>query len=109
MGDDVVSTFRQIEELGESQHVEFRKTRIFAHRVQLDSPIKNYKLKLFNVSVTKGQSTKSESKKLKCMQSFSQIYISTQIRVGNLEEFFSHETLQYPPSLLEMRSGNESD
>ena len=109
MGDDVVSTFRQIEELGESQHVEFRKTRIFAHRVQFDSPIKKYKLTLFNVSVTKGQSTKSESKKLKCIQSFSQIYISAQIRVGNLEEFFSHETLQYPPSLLEMRSGNESD
>ena len=43
---------------------------------------------------------------------FSQMYISTQIRGGNMEEFFSHETLQYPPALArsgEMRSGNKSD
>ena len=113
MGDDVVSTVRQIEELGKNQHAEFRRTRILAHTVQLDSPIKKNKLPLFKVSATKGHSTKSESKELKMhIRLFSQMYISTQIRGGDLEEFFSHETLQYPPSLSkcgEMRSGNKSD
>ena len=40
------------------------------------------------------------------------MYISTQIRGGNIEEFFSHETLQYSPALTRsggMRSGNKSD
>ena len=40
------------------------------------------------------------------------MYIPTQIRGGDLEEIFSQETLQYPPSLSkwdEMRSGNEYD
>ena len=40
------------------------------------------------------------------------MYISTQIRGGNMEAFFSHETLQYPPALTRsggIRSGNKSD
>ena len=40
------------------------------------------------------------------------MYISTQIRGGNMKDFFSHETLQYPPALArsgEMCSGNKSD
>ena len=43
---------------------------------------------------------------------FSQMYISIQIRGGNMEEFFSHETLQYSPALARsgvMHSGNNSD
>ena len=52
MGGDL-STVRQIEELGKNQHAEFRKSRIFAHTVQLDSPIKKNKLPLFKVSVLK--------------------------------------------------------
>ena len=42
---------------------------------------------------------------------FSQMYISTQARGGNMDEFFSHETLSYPPALsknTEMRSGDKS-
>ena len=40
------------------------------------------------------------------------MYVSTQTRGGDLEELFSHGTLQYPPSLSqcsEMRCGNKSD
>lgn len=43
---------------------------------------------------------------------FPQMFISMQIRGGDLEEFYSHEKLQYPPSLSkcgEMRSVNKSD
>ena len=40
MGDDSVSTFRQIAELEKNERPEFKKTRIFAHMIQLDCPIK---------------------------------------------------------------------
>ena len=43
---------------------------------------------------------------------FSQMYIATQIRGGDMNEFFSHDTLKHPPSLSkygQMRSGNKSD
>ena len=40
------------------------------------------------------------------------MYIATQIRGGDLDEFFRHETLPYPPALAkggQTRSGNKSD
>ena len=78
-----------------------------------DDPIKKNKLRTFKESNTIGRSAKTESRELKMhVRLFSQMYISTQIRGGNMEEFFSHETLQYPPALArsgEMRSGNKSD
>ena len=39
------------------------------------------------------------------------MYISTKTRGVNMDEFFSHETLSYPPALsknTEMRSGDKS-
>ena len=53
--------------------------------------------------------TKLEPKELKIhIRLFTQI--STKIRGGNLEKFFCHEALKYPPSLYkcnEMRSGSK--
>ena len=110
---DDVSTVRQIEELGKNKHAEFMKSRIFAHTVQLDSPIKKKKLPLFKISAIKDQSTKWESKELKIhIRLFPEMYISTKLEGEILKEFFSHETLQYPPSLAkcdEIRSSNKSD
>ena len=40
------------------------------------------------------------------------MYISTQIKDGDMDQFFSHETLKYPPELTkcgEMRSGENSN
>ena len=60
----------------------------------------SFKLPTFKASNTKGRSAKTESQELKMhVRLFLQVYISTQIRGGNTEEFFSHETLQYTPSL----------
>ena len=56
MGDDIVSTVRQIDDPGKNQHAEFTKTRIFAHTIQPP---------LSNVSANTGLSTKSESKEPK--------------------------------------------
>ena len=113
MADNVVFKVRNIEEIGRKQHVEFRETRIFCKIIKLGDLIKKNKLPTFKTSNTKGRSAKTESQELKIhVRLFSQMYISAQIRGGNMEEFFSHETLQYPPALA--RSGvkcseNKSD
>ena len=113
MTEDVVSTVKNIEKVGKKQHAEFRETRIFNKIIKVDDPIKKNKFPTFKLSNTKSRSTKSESQELKIhVRLFSQMYISTQIRGGNMQEFFSHETLKYPPALArngEMRSGNKSD
>ena len=101
MADNVVPTVRNIEEIGRKQHAEFRETRIFRKIIKLDDPIKKNKLPTFKASNTKGRSAKTESQELKIhVRLFSQMYISTQIRGGNMEEFFSHETFQYPSALV---------
>ena len=112
MEGDVVSTDRQIEEIGKKQHNEFREMRILKKRVPFDDPVKKSKLPTFKASNTKGQPAKSESKDLKIhVRLFSQMYISTQIRGVYMLEFFIHETLQYPLALAkggEMSSGKKS-
>ena len=43
---------------------------------------------------------------------FSEMYVSTHIRQGDMGEFFAHENSPYPPSLSingSMRLGNKSD
>ena len=113
MGDGVMSTVRRIEEVEKKQHNEFREMKIFNKSVPFDDPIKMNKLPTFKTSNTKGKSAKSESKDAKIhVLLFSQMYISTQIRGGNMLEFLNHETLQYPPALAkggEMQSRTMSD
>ena len=46
------------------------------------------------------------------LQLFSQLYVATTVRDGDMDEFFRHETLSHPPSLSKhgkMRSGEKSD
>lgn len=43
---------------------------------------------------------------------FSQLYVSCQVRNGDLVEFFKHENQAYPPSLAQfgdLRHGSKSD
>ena len=113
MGDNVVATVRTIEKIGKENFEEFRKSRIINQTTKLDAVIKKNMLPTFKATNTKGQSSKSESKDLKLhVRLFSQLYISTQIRGADMNEFFSHETLKCPPSLSkngELRSGNKAD
>ena len=46
------------------------------------------------------------------LQLFSQLHVATQVRDGDMEEFFKHETLSHPPALSkhgQIRSGDKSD
>ena len=102
------------EDLGISQHQELKENIIFKKTKGLHDPITKIKLPLFKSTGTRGQySSCTESKELKLhVRLFSEMYISTQIKDGDMDQFFSHETLKYPPELTkcgEMRSGEKSN
>ena len=117
MGPELINKVITIEDLGISQHKEFRENRIIKKTQGLHDPITKNKLPLFKSTNTRGQSSSSTNcKELKLhVRLFSQMYISTQIRSGDMDQFFSHEMLKYPPALTalikcgEMRSGEKSD
>ena len=101
MAPGVVNTVRTTEDLGISQHKEFRESRIIKKTKGLHDSITKNKLPLFKLTKTRRQSSnRTESKELKLhARLFSQVYISTQIRGGDMDQFFSHETLKYPPAV----------
>ena len=114
MDEDSVSNLRQIEKIGIDQWNAFKKDRLINKEVEFKAPIKKNKLTIFTPVAVKGSSSKSkmEITDLKNqIRLFSQMYISTQTGGGDMELFFSHETLSYPPSLAQsgyMRSGEKS-
>ena len=114
MGPEFINTVRAIEDLGISQHKEFRENRIIKKTKWLHDAITKSKLPLFKSINTRGKSSsRAESKELKLhVRLFSQMYIASQIRGGDMDRFFSYKTLKYPPALTkcgEMRSGEKSD
>ena len=83
-------------------------------QVKITDPIKRNKLCLFSRPPVKEKSQKQlqlKSLKHDCSL-FSRLYIASQIRNGDLDEFFKHENQQYPPSLSQLgglRIGTKSD
>ena len=90
MGDDVIKTVKTIKEAGKSQRKEFPERRGMKKGISLNDPIKKNKFPTFKSSNTKGQSTsRKESDELKKhIRLFSQMYIPTQTRGWNMDEFF---------------------
>ena len=95
MGEAIVMTVKTIEEIGKRKNKEFKKAGAIDVTQKLEDTATKNKFAFFKQSNSKGQSSKSESKDLKLhIRLFSQLYISTQIRGGNMDEFFSHKTLK---------------
>ena len=67
----------------------------------MEEPIRKNKISLLDKKT--GSHQLKSSKEVKHLQNdcslFSRLYVSCQIRSGNLEEFFKHENQAYPPSL----------
>ena len=111
-GPEVINTVRIIEDLRISQHKEFGENRFIKKTKGLQDPITKNKLPSFKSTNTRAQSSScSGSKELKLhFRLFSQMHISTHIRAGDMDQFFSHEMLKYPPTLTtcgETRSGEK--
>ncbi|XP_078492496.1 uncharacterized protein LOC144748319 [Ciona intestinalis] len=114
MSEKVIKTVKSIEKAGDQQYRRFLEERILKKDKLISDPIPKNKFPLFSCPPMKSStSTKLEINTLKknC-QLFSQLYISCQVREGNLAEFFQHENNSCPPALSkneEIRSGSKAD
>ena len=98
--DDVVRTVKSIKELGLSQYKDYVQNVVISTKTSIHQPIKKNSLPLFKRQKVKENKVKKKINSLKsdvCL--FSHLYISSTIRGGDLDEFFSHENHPWPPSL----------
>ena len=110
----VVDTLHHIEKLGQDQYEAYVEERLINQTKPITDPIKRNSLPLFSSPPVREKSNKQL--KLMSLKSdcslFSRLYIASQVRSGDLDEFFKHENQAYPPALSQMgviRSGNKSD
>ena len=71
------------------------------------------RLRVFHKSQTRGKQNAQGREMKDQLQLFSQLYVATQVRDGDMDEFFKHETLSYPRPRLskhgEIRPGDKSE
>ena len=102
MNATTIETIRNIETIGMEQYQAFITERLKGSAKDIDDSIKKNKLPLFNSKSLPKQPSKAQiqQKSLKNdIRIFSQLYIATQTRDGDLDTFFSHENSSHPPSL----------
>ena len=113
MNGGVVTTINSIEAIGEKQYKEFVETSLEKKNISLFETVKKNKLSLFStppVKETSRQKLQITLLKKDCAL-FAQLYVSCQVRGGDLHNFFVHENHRYPPSLSQygiLRSGTKS-
>ena len=110
----VINTVRKIEKLGQEQYDTYVIDRLVNQTKPISAPIKKNNLPLFNRLPIR-EKTKSQlqltSLKNDCSL-FSRLYVASQVRGGNLDDFFEHENHAYPPALSQngkLRLGTKSD
>lgn len=115
MDSSVSETVRSIEKMGLQQYKSFVSERLDKRTTSLYEPIKRNNLPLFS-SPPPSKQKSNDKMKIASLKSncslFSRLYVSCQVREGNLEEFFCHENQSFPPSLSQfgkLRSGSKSD
>ena len=93
VGDSVITTVRNIEKIGKQLYSTFDESRLRNRTESLFSPFKRNKLPLFSSPQTPSKSDDKQqitSLKNTCAL-FSRLYVSCQVRDGNIKEFFCHE------------------
>ncbi len=109
----VAESVRNIENLGKELFNSFVPDRLEKCNVPLSAPIKLNKLPLFSCPPVKAKSLQKQqiaTLKQNCSL-FSQLYVSCQVRHGDLDSFFRHKNQSFLPSFSKfgsLRSGNKS-
>ena len=110
----VVETIQQIHATAEKQYSTFIEDRLLKNETPVSAPISRNTFPLFSrpnkAAQSKDKQTISELKS-DCSL-FARLYIGSQSREGNLEEFFKHKNQKFPPSLStagKLRQGKKSD
>lgn len=110
----VSDAMKEIEELGLDQYEAYVEERLVKQTKTIADPIKRNNLHLFSRPPVHRKSSKQlqlSSLKNDCSL-FSRLYIASQTRNGDLDDFFSHENQVRPPVLSKMgivRDGNKSE
>lgn len=100
--DAVVATVKKIEQLGIEQYQKYVDDVLKDRSISIQQPIKKNSLPLFKRPILKKTKGKQALASLKSdCNLFSHLYIASQFRDGNLEDFFSHENQPWPPALSE--------
>ena len=115
MDSSVTESVRQVEAIGKAHYQAFVTERLEKRTTSLFDPIKRKKLPLFS-SPPPAKAKSSDKMQKTTLKSncslFSRLYVSCQIRDGDLEKFFCHENQSFPPALSQygkLRSGTKSD
>ena len=110
----VIDTWRQIKSLGQQQYDTYVNERLVNQTKPITDPINRNNLPLFSRPPVREKSRaqlQRSSLKNDCSL-FSRLYIASQIRSGDLDQFFQHENQAYPPALSQMgklRTGTKYD
>ncbi len=103
---------RSLDDLGRSLYEKFVKERLFGDKSVYD-PIPKNNIQIFNIPAPKTDRQKTKLATMKDdVHLFSKLYIASQSRPGELDNFFMHENLPWPPALAEqnkMRRTTKSD
>ena len=110
----VIDTLRQIKSLGQEQYDTYVNERLVNQTKPITDPIKRNNLLLFSRPPVreKSRAQLQRSSLNNGCSLFSRLYIASQIRSGDLGQFFQHENQAYPPALSQMgklRTGTKSD
>ena len=110
----VIDTWRQIKSLGQEQYDTYVNERLVNQTKPITDPINRNNLPLLSrPSVREKSRAQLQRSSLKNDCSlFSRLYIASQIRSGDLDQFFQHENQAYPPALSQMgklRTGTKYD
>jgi hypothetical protein len=101
MDESVASAMRTLEHVGKEQYIDYINNVILERTHSIHESIKKNMLPLFKRPQPKGKS--KQEQKIQVLQSnvsiFGQLYVSTQNRDGDLQDFFAHESHIYPPAL----------
>jgi hypothetical protein len=107
-------TIANIQKIGKEQYINFVEERLAKRTTSFFSPVKRNKLPLFSCPQAKtapNEQQQIQSLKKNCSL-FSRLYVSCQVRDGDIDEFFSHENQAYPPALSKfgvLRTGTKAD
>ena len=105
----VVETVRTVEQLVKDQYQQFVTKRLRERTTPLFDTIQKNKLPLFSSPPTTKEKS-SDKLKIASLKNncslFSSLYVSCQVRDGDLEGFFGHQNQSFPPSYLSMGSSD---
>ena len=110
----MIDTLRPIKSLGQEQYDTYVTERLVNQTNPITDSMKRNNLPLFSRPPVREKSRAQlqlSSLKNDCSL-FSRLYIASQVRSGDLDQFFQHENHAYPPALSQMgkqRTGTKSD